>query len=259
MPEYQHDTIVPFKDSSLSKKQQVAEMFNKIANRYDFLNHFLSGGVDKYWRRMAIRELEPLHPKNILDVATGTADLSLLMAKRLQPEKIVGIDISEGMLGLGKRKIAKLRLNQLITLQEGDSEAINFPGASFEAVTVAFGVRNFQNLEKGLQEMFRVLKPGGKLLILEFSKPRKGPFLPLYKVYLRYIAPRIGKMVSGNPDAYQYLNDSVNAFPEGDVFTGILKKTGFINTYSKKLSLGICTIYCGTKENLTGSYPSYSS
>lgn len=259
MPEYQHDPIVPFKDSPLSKKQQVAEMFNKIAKRYDFLNHFLSGGVDKYWRRMAIRELEPLHPKNILDVATGTADLSLLMAKRLQPEKIVGIDISEGMLGLGKQKIAKLRLNQLITLQEGDSEAINFPGASFEAVTVAFGVRNFQNLEKGLQEMFRVLTPGGTLLILEFSKPRKGPFLPLYKVYLRYIAPYIGKMVSGNPDAYQYLNDSVNAFPEGDVFTGILKKTGFINTYSKKLSLGICTIYCGTKENLTGSYPSYSS
>jgi demethylmenaquinone methyltransferase/2-methoxy-6-polyprenyl-1,4-benzoquinol methylase len=259
MPEYQHDTIVPFKDSALSKKQQVAEMFNKIASRYDFLNHFLSGGVDRYWRRMAIRELKTLQPQSILDIATGTADLSVMMAKRLRPEKIVGIDISEGMLDLGKQKIAKLRLNRLITLQEGDSEAINFPDGSFEAVTVAFGVRNFQNLEKGLQEMRRVLKPEGKLMILEFSKPRKGPFLPLYKVYLRYIAPRIGKIVSGNPDAYQYLNDSVNAFPEGDVFTGILKKTGFINTYSKKLSLGICTIYCGTKESLSGSYPSSPS
>ena len=234
-------------------------MFNKIARHYDFLNHFLSGGVDRYWRRMAIRELEPIKPKSILDVATGTADLPLMMVKRLQPEKIVGIDISKGMLELGKLKIAKLRLNHLITLREGDSEAINFPGASFEAVTVAFGVRNFQNLEKGLAEMCRVLKPGGKMMILEFSKPRKGPFLPLYKIYLRYIAPRIGKMVSGNLDAYQYLNDSVNAFPEGDVFTGILKKAGFINTYSKKLSLGICTIYCGTKESSTGPYTSCPS
>jgi demethylmenaquinone methyltransferase/2-methoxy-6-polyprenyl-1,4-benzoquinol methylase len=259
MPEYQHDTIVPFKGSTLGKKQQVAEMFNKIASRYDFLNHFLSGGVDRYWRKKAIRELEVLNPKTVLDVATGTGDLPIMMATRLKAEKITGIDISEGMLELGKQKIAKLRLNHLISLQEGDSEAINFPGSSFEAVTVAFGVRNFQNLEKGLEEMRRVLKPGGKLMVLEFSKPGKGPFLPLYKVYLRYIAPRIGKIVSGNPDAYQYLNDSVNAFPEGEVFTGILKKTGFINTYSKKLSLGICTIYCGTKENLTGSYPSCSS
>jgi demethylmenaquinone methyltransferase/2-methoxy-6-polyprenyl-1,4-benzoquinol methylase len=249
MPEYEHDTVVPFKGSPLPKKKQVAEMFDHIARRYDFLNRFLSGGADRYWRRKAVRELEPFHPKTILDVATGTGDLAVLMARRLRPEKITGIDISEGMLGLGRQKIAKLRLNLPVSLQAGDSEAINCPGASFDAVTVAFGVRNFQNLEKGLQEMHRVLKPGGKLLILEFSKPRKGPFPALYKVYLRYIAPRIGSIVSGDPDAYQYLNDSVNAFPEGDVFTGILEKTGFINTYSKKLSLGICTIYCGTKAS----------
>ncbi len=259
MTEYPHDTIVPFKDSLLGKKQQVADMFDKIASRYDFLNRFLSGGADRRWRKTAIRELESIHPGIILDVATGTADLPVMMAKLLRPEKITGIDISTGMLDLGKQKIAKLGLNPLITLQEGDSEAINFPGASFEAVTVAFGVRNFQNLEKGLSEMFRVLKPGGKIMILEFSRPRKGPFLPLYKIYLRYLAPRIGKIVSGNLDAYQYLNDSVNAFPEGDAFEGILKKTGFINTYSKKLSLGICTIYCGTKEISAGSYPSSSS
>ncbi len=259
MTEYPHDTVVPFKGSLLGKKQQVEDMFNKIATRYDFLNRFLSGGADRRWRRAAIRELETIHPGLILDVATGTADLPVMMAKFLRPEKITGIDISTGMLGLGKQKIAKLGLNPLITLLEGDSEAINFPGASFEAVTVAFGVRNFQNLEKGLSEMFRVLKPGGKVMILEFSRPRKGPFLPLYKIYLRYLAPRIGKIVSGNLDAYQYLNDSVNAFPEGDVFEDILEETGFINTYSKKLSLGICTIYCGTKEISAGSYPSSSS
>ncbi|HVY74919.1 MAG TPA: bifunctional demethylmenaquinone methyltransferase/2-methoxy-6-polyprenyl-1,4-benzoquinol methylase UbiE [Puia sp.] len=252
MSPYEHDTIVPFQDSGLSKKEQVAAMFNHICRRYDFLNRFLSGGADLFWRKMAIRELETAHPKKILDVATGTGDLAIMMAQKLAPEKIIGIDIARGMLDLGREKIAKLRLNPVIELQEGDSEAINFPDGSFDAVTVAFGVRNFQDLEGGLSEMQRVIKPGGKLMVLEFSKPRKGFFLPLYKVYLRYIAPRIGKIVSGSPDAYQYLNDSVNAFPEGDAFTAILKKCGFINTYSKKLSLGICTIYCGTKKDSAG-------
>jgi len=248
MPEYKHDQIVPFKDSPLSKKQQVAEMFNHIANRYDFLNHFLSGGADNYWRRRAIGELRPLRPKTILDVATGTGDLSAMMAKRLQPEKITGIDISSGMLELGRQKINKLGLGSLVHLQEGDSEAIDFPDHSFDAVTVAFGVRNFQNLEKGLQEMLRVLKPGGKLVILEFSRPGKGAFRLLYKTYLRHIAPGIGKIVSGNAAAYQYLHDSVNAFPEGEDFKQILNKTGFTNVYRKKLSLGICSIYCGNKD-----------
>ncbi|HEY4155639.1 MAG TPA: ubiquinone/menaquinone biosynthesis methyltransferase, partial [Puia sp.] len=170
-----------------------------------------------------------------------------LMTKKLNPEKITGIDISGGMLELGKQKINRLGLANRISLLPGDSENIGFPTASFDAVTVAFGVRNFENLEKGLLEMHRVLKPGGKLMALEFSKPQKGLFLPFYKIYLRHIAPRIGRIVSGNPDAYQYLNDSVNAFPEGDLFTGILEKAGFDNSYCKKLSLGICSIYCGSK------------
>jgi demethylmenaquinone methyltransferase / 2-methoxy-6-polyprenyl-1,4-benzoquinol methylase len=247
MTEYQHDSIVPFKDSAGSKKEQIAEMFNKIAFRYDFLNRFLSGGIDKSWRKKAIKELNILKPKTILDVATGTADMPIMMMKLLSPDKVIGIDISEGMLELGRQKIEKIGLKSKISLQSGDAESIHFSDASFFAATVAFGVRNFQNLEKGLSEIHRILKPGGKLVVLEFSRPPKGAFLPFYKIYLRAIAPRIGKIVSGNPDAYRYLNDSVNAFPEGHAFTDILTKTGFQNAYFKKLSLGICTIYGGSK------------
>jgi demethylmenaquinone methyltransferase/2-methoxy-6-polyprenyl-1,4-benzoquinol methylase len=247
MAEYRHDTIVPFKGSGSSKKEQVAEMFDKIAFRYDFLNHFLSAGIDRSWRKKAIRELFELKPKTVLDVATGTADMPIMLVKLLAPDKVIGIDISEGMLGLGRQKITKLGLKEKINLQTGDAENIFFSNASFFAVTVAFGVRNFQNLEKGLSEMYRILKPAGKLVILEFSKPTKGYILPFYKIYLRVVAPRIGKMVSGSLDAYKYLNDSVNAFPEGKAFTAILEKTGFRETYFKKLSFGICTVYCGTK------------
>jgi demethylmenaquinone methyltransferase/2-methoxy-6-polyprenyl-1,4-benzoquinol methylase len=247
MSEYQHDTIVPFKNSDTPKKQQVAEMFDKIAFRYDFLNRFLSGGIDRNWRKKAIRELIHSKPKTILDVATGTADMPILMNRILQPDQITGIDISEGMLELGKQKITKAGLEKTIWLEKGDAESIHFPDASFDAVTVAFGVRNFQNLEHGLAEMHRVLKPGGRLVILEFSKPNRGFFLPFYKFYLRLVAPRIGKIVSGNADAYKYLNDSVNAFPEGKTLIGILNKTGYKNTYFKNLSLCICTIYCGNK------------
>jgi demethylmenaquinone methyltransferase / 2-methoxy-6-polyprenyl-1,4-benzoquinol methylase len=242
-----HDNIKPYNESGQSKKQQVAEMFDKIAFRYDFLNRFLSGGIDVIWRKKAIKQLKTLQPKKVLDVATGTADVAIMTARYLNPDKIIGIDISNGMLSLGKIKIAKALLNSKIELQQGDAETINFPGATFDAITVAFGVRNFENLKKGLQEMLRVLKPGGKLVILEFSKPKATAFKGLYNWYMKMVAPGIGKIISNNREAYQYLNNSVQAFPEGKNLLNILDECGYSNTYLKTLSLGICTIYCGSK------------
>lgn len=247
MAKYNHDTIVPFKESGLTKKQQVADMFNSIAFRYDFLNRFLSGGIDMYWRKRAIRELKALDPSRILDVATGTADVAIMMTRYLHPEKITGIDISTGMLEIGRKKIERLKLNDKIELLPGDSESLTFPDNTFDAVTVAFGVRNFEHLEKGLQEMLRVLKPGGRLVVLEFSKPKQRSFKSLYNIYLRLVAPGIGKWISKNREAYQYLNESVKAFPEGNEFIEILNHTGYRNTSLKTLSLGICSIYCGSK------------
>jgi len=267
MANYSHDRIVPFKDSELSKKQQVAQMFDKIAFRYDFVNRFLSGGIDIYWRRRAIRELIGLRgdvggtvgnaasrgigsvdaEKTILDVATGTADMALMMARYLPASHITGIDISTGMLEIGRQKINRLRLADKITLQTDDSEAIHFPDNHFDAATVAFGVRNFEHLEKGLQEMLRVLKPGGRLVILEFSQPKTPGVRQVYDLYLRLIAPNVGKMVSSNREAYQYLNDSVKAFPEGESFLRILQTCGYSNPRLRRLSLGICSLYIGEK------------
>ncbi|MGZ5247513.1 MAG: bifunctional demethylmenaquinone methyltransferase/2-methoxy-6-polyprenyl-1,4-benzoquinol methylase UbiE [Flavitalea sp.] len=249
MAKYNHDTIVPYEGSGENKKKQVASMFDQIAFKYDFLNRFLSGGVDIYWRKLAIRQLIDLNPKKILDVATGTADLAITAHKYLHPEKIVGIDISEGMLNLGREKIKKLGIEHIIELQTGDSEAINFPDDTFDAITVSFGVRNFEDLEKGLSEMYRVLKPGGKLVVLEFSKPKQKWFSGIYNLYMNVVTPGIGKMVSKNREAYQYLNSSVKAFPEGETFLHILEKSGFTETTLKRLSLGICTIYCGRKRS----------
>ncbi|MEP6847056.1 MAG: bifunctional demethylmenaquinone methyltransferase/2-methoxy-6-polyprenyl-1,4-benzoquinol methylase UbiE [Panacibacter sp.] len=247
MTKFAHDDIVPDSTSNLDKKQQVAGMFDNIAKRYDFLNRLLSGGIDVTWRKKAIAQIKEIRPKKVLDVATGTADVALMTYKALKPEKIVGIDISEGMLALGRQKIAKQGLQHVIELFNGDSEAINYPDASFDAVTVAFGVRNFQNLEQGLREMLRVLKPGGKLVILEFSKPRQTGFRGLYNFYMKSVAPKAGSMFAKNKNAYQYLNDSVQAFPEREQFTEVMKHTGYKNIYFKPLSLGICCIYCGSK------------
>lgn len=226
-------------------------MFDQIAFRYDFLNRFLSGGIDIYWRKRAIKELKALQPKKLLDVATGTADMAIMSHKFLNPETIVGIDISEGMLQLGRKKIANLLLNKQIALYQGDSEAINFATDTFDAITVAFGVRNFENLGKGLGEMKRVLKPGGKLVILEFSKPKQSVLKGLYNLYMRFVTPGIGRLISKNREAYQYLNDSVQKFPEGNDFITIMNDIGYTATYFKKLTGGICTIYCGSKNNST--------
>jgi len=234
-------------DSALTKKEQVAEMFDDIAFRYDFLNRFLSAGIDIRWRKTAIRELADIDPKIILDVATGTADVAIMATRILKPAKIVGIDISDGMLQLGRKKIEHLGLGNTIELLNGDSETIKFADNTFDAVTVAFGVRNFENLEKGLTEIRRVLKPGGRLVVLEFSKPKTSVVKQLYNVYMKVAAPAIGRLFSKNRNAYKYLDESIKKFPEGKNFTSILDNLGYQNTYRKTLSLGICSIYCGEK------------
>ena len=247
MTQFEHDKVVPLKDSELSKKEQVADMFDNIAYRYDFLNRFLSVGIDVLWRKKAIRQLKDVNPKIILDVATGTADVAIMTAQILEPEKIIGIDISDGMLNFGRKKINKLGLAHLIELLNGDSETIKFDDNSFDAVTVAFGVRNFQNLEKGLSEIKRVLKPGGRLVVLEFSKPKALLVKQLYNVYMNVVAPGMGRLFSKNRNAYKYLDESIKKFPEGKNFTTILDNLGYTNTYCKPLSFGICSIYCGEK------------
>ncbi len=228
------------------KKQQVRSMFNSIAPRYDFLNHFLSLGTDYCWRRKAIRLIGKSHPESILDVATGTGDLAIVAAK-LSPQKITGIDIAEEMLTIGRKKIVRRKLEHLIFLETGDSENLKFPDVSFDAVMVAFGVRNFENLEKGLAEMQRVLKRGGIVAILEFSGPEKFPVRQLYHFYFRFILPLIGRFISGNRSAYTYLPESVGKFPSGDEFLNYMEKAGFTNNSRNPLTFGIATLYSGYK------------
>ncbi len=242
-----HDHITPFKDSEKKKKEQVTEMFDRIAGQYDHLNRFLSARIDISWRKKAIRKLKAANPQQILDVATGTADMAIMACKILNPQKIEGIDISVNMLDLGKKKIEKEGLGDKIHLQQGDSETINFPDHSFDAVMVAFGVRNFENLEKGLTEMWRVLKPGGRLIVLEFSKPRKKAVKSLYNLYMGIVAPQVVRWFKQNKEAYQYLSESANAFPDRHAFTDILKKVGYTDTGFQALTFGICCIYSGQK------------
>ena len=221
-------------------------MFDSISSKYDFLNHFLSLGIDIRWRKKAITYLVKDQPKQILDIATGTGDFAI-EALKLNPEKVIGVDISEGMLNVGREKMKKKGLDQIIDMQSGDSENLHFDDNKFDAIIVAFGVRNFENLEKGLQEMNRVLKPGGKAVILEFSKPTIFPFKQLYNFYFRWVLPKIGKVVSKDSAAYTYLPESVNEFPYGEKFLNILASTGFKNTLCKSLTLGISSIYVGEK------------
>jgi demethylmenaquinone methyltransferase/2-methoxy-6-polyprenyl-1,4-benzoquinol methylase len=221
-------------------------MFDNISQRYDFLNHLLSMGIDKGWRRKAIRQLEALRPKQILDVATGTGDFAI-QALSLKPEKITGVDISEGMLAVGRKKIAEKNLADRIELRSGDSENLPFGENKFDAVTVAFGVRNFENLEKGLAEIFRVIRPGGMVVVLEFSRPRTFPFRQLYSFYFKFILPKIGRFISSDKAAYTYLPESVEAFPDGEDFLHRLNSVGFKNTKCKALTFGISSIYTGLK------------
>jgi demethylmenaquinone methyltransferase / 2-methoxy-6-polyprenyl-1,4-benzoquinol methylase len=247
-----HDTIKPFKESEKGKKEQVAEMFDKIAGKYDAMNRILSARTDIGWRKKAIRLLKKDNPQHILDVATGTADMALMAYKMLKPTQITGIDISEGMLELGRKKIEKEQLGDKIRLLNGDSATINFADSTFDAVMVAFGVRNFENLEKGLTEMWRVLKPGGRLVVLEFSKPRQKAVKGFYNLYMGLVAPQVARWFKQNKEAYQYLNESANAFPDRQLFTDILKKTGYMDATCKPLSFGICCIYSGQKPATAG-------
>lgn len=242
-----HDHITPFDNAAKSKKEQVAEMFDNIAGKYDKMNRVLSARTDIGWRKKAILMLKKEHPRHILDVATGTADMAILACKLLDPERVTGIDISEGMLELGRKKIEKEGLGGKIELRTGDSETINYDENTFDAVMVAFGVRNFENLDNGLAEMLRVLKPGGRLIVLEFSKPGTGAIKNLYNLYMRLVAPQVARWFRQNKEAYQYLNKSANAFPDRQLFVDILKKVGYSDTGFQPLSLGICCIYSGRK------------
>jgi len=238
--------IKPYLHSEKGKKEQVAGMFDHIAPRYDFLNHFLSFGIDKMWRRKAIRLLKPYSPVHILDVATGTGDLAI-EALKSGASQITGIDISAEMLAVGQKKIEELALDDRITLKKGDSENLDFEDSSFDAVTVAFGVRNFEDLPKGLSEIHRVLKKGGVACILEFSKPKKFPFKQLYHFYSFFILPYVGRLVSSDHSAYHYLPESVNGFPDGIEFLGFLKQAGFTKTNQYRQTFGVATIYIGIK------------
>ncbi len=235
-------TVKPYKSSDSSKKKQVEDMFNSIASRYDLLNHLLSFNIDKVWRRNAINLLEDYKHKYIIDIATGTADFAI-EAARLNPLKITGIDLSEEMLNLGKVKVEKRGLSQLINLLKADSEELPFEDEYFDAAIVGFGVRNFENLKKGLAEIFRVLAPGGVFIVLEFSYPKNKIVRNFYTFYFLRVLPFIGRLISGDNSAYSYLPESVAEFPEGDGFISILERVGYFNSKCYRQTFGIASIY----------------
>ncbi|WP_053404019.1 bifunctional demethylmenaquinone methyltransferase/2-methoxy-6-polyprenyl-1,4-benzoquinol methylase UbiE [Persicobacter sp. CCB-QB2] len=238
--------VVPYKDQQEGKKAQVRDMFNNISKKYDLLNHVLSLGVDIYWRKRAVKILKKYQPELILDIATGTGDFAI-EALAANPKKVIGVDISEGMLEIGKEKIKAKGLEDRIEMRLGDSEGLLFEDNYFDAVIVSFGVRNYENLEKGLADMCRVLKPGGRLVIIEFSKPKIFPFKQIYNAYFRFVLPAVGRIISKDQSAYTYLPESVNAFPDGEKFTKILDKVGYKETECIPLTFGISSIYTATK------------
>lgn len=240
-------TVTPYKDASSSKKQQVTQMFDDISNQYDVLNRIISLGIDQSWRRKVVKIAAKQAPKRILDIATGTGDLAIAL-KKTNAKEIIGLDISPGMLAVGKDKVKALKLDTTIAMVIGDSEQLNYDDNYFDVVTVAFGVRNFENLEKGLSELFRVLRPHGKLIILETSVPTKFPFKQGYYLYSGFIVPLVGRIFSRDQRAYQYLSDSAAAFPYGENFNNILRKIGFIEVKDNPQTLGVASIYCATKS-----------
>ncbi len=238
--------VTPYRNSNLDKKKQVEQMFDKISGNYDGLNRVISMGTDVKWRKKVIAMVKAKNPDSILDIATGTGDLAIQMADS-NAKKIIGLDLSEGMLKVGRKKIEAKNLQDRIEMIQGDSEALPFDDNSFDAITVAFGVRNFENLEKGLAEIHRILNPGGIFVVLETSVPTKFPFKQGYKLYSGYILPLIGKAFSKDKEAYSYLSKSAASFPYGEAFNNILKKTGFINVDHRPQTFGVATIYKGIK------------
>ena len=243
---YKQEEIKPY-DGKGDKGQLVEKMFDNIAPTYDTLNHRLSFDIDKGWRKKAIKQIAKWNPQHILDIATGTGDFAIQAAKMLKPKQIIGADLSEGMMNIGRQKVEALGLSNTISFSKEDCMDLSFPEASFDAVIAAFGIRNFQNLDKGLEEMHRVLKKGGHLCIVELTTPVHFPMRQLFKIYSHTILPLYGRMISGDKTAYSYLTATIEAFPQGEMMVGILKKAGFAEASFKRFTLGICTMYFATK------------
>lgn len=243
---YKQEEIKPYGKEG-EKGKLVEEMFDNIAPTYDTLNHRLSWDIDKGWRKKAIRQLLPFQPKTILDIATGTGDFAILSAKELIPQRMIGIDISEGMMKIGQKKVEAEGLQHIVSFKKDDCTHLSFDDNSFDAVTAAFGIRNFQNLDQGLSEMYRVLRPNGHLSIVELTTPVSFPMKQLFKLYSHTILPVYGKLISKDTSAYSYLTKTIEAFPQGEVMLDILRKAGFKNASFKRLTFGICTMYFATK------------
>ena len=243
---YEQEKINPYEDG-VEKAQQVEQMFNNIAPTYDKLNHRLSWNIDKGWRKKAIRSLKSFEPKVLLDIATGTGDFAILAARMLHPDKLIGADISEGMMVIGREKVKTAGLQQIISFEKEDCTNLSYPEATFDAVIAAFGIRNFANLDKGLAEMCRVLKPGGHLSIVELTSPVSFPMKQLFHIYSHTVLPIYGRLISKDTSAYSYLTKTIEAFPQGELMVRILKDAGFKQAEFKRLTFGICTMYFATK------------